>query len=152
MLHRGEHLAGLRKALLSGAWRQSLDYLLEHILFASDTLPHVNPKLKEKRLLVVFNPLDVPVAKKLHVNPYYTGLSDTARIREQGGTAKRLKLARDHSGKCLLATFVSRRETKAANRSKLQSARRDEKGVFIRCGPIPSKTAGNPLNKRNSLL
>ena len=39
---------------------------------------------------------------------------------------------------------ISLRETKAANRSKLQSARRDEKKVFIRCGPIPLKTAGNP--------
>ncbi len=38
---------------------------------------------------------------------------------------------------------ISLRETKAANRSKLQSARRDEKKVFIRCGPIPLKTAGN---------
>ena len=38
---------------------------------------------------------------------------------------------------------ISLRETKAANRSKLQSAWRDEKKVFIRCGPIPLKTAGN---------
>ena len=38
---------------------------------------------------------------------------------------------------------ISLRETKAANRSKLQATRRDEKKVFIRCGPIPLKTAGN---------
>ncbi len=38
---------------------------------------------------------------------------------------------------------ISLREMKAANRSKLHSAWRDEKKVFIRCGPIPLKTAGN---------
>ena len=38
---------------------------------------------------------------------------------------------------------ISLRETKAANRSKLQATRRDEKKVFIRCGPIPLKTAEN---------
>ena len=67
-----------------------------------DWMLHVNPKLQEKGLLVVFNPLSVPVAKKLHANLYYTGLSDIARIREQGGTAKRLKLARDHSVEVLV--------------------------------------------------
>ena len=39
---------------------------------------------------------------------------------------------------------ISLRETKAANRSKLQSSRRVGKMVFIRCGPIPLKTAENP--------
>ena len=62
-----------------------------------DWMLHVNPRLKEKGMLVVFNPLDVPVAKTLRVDLYYTGLTDTARVREQGGSAKRLKLARDHS-------------------------------------------------------
>ena len=38
---------------------------------------------------------------------------------------------------------ISLWETKAANSYKLQSARRDEKKVFIRCGLIPLKTAGN---------
>ena len=41
--------------------------------------------------------LDVPVAKTLRVDLYYTGLTDTARVLEKGGSAKRLKLARDHS-------------------------------------------------------
>ena len=62
-----------------------------------DWMLHVNPRLKEKGMLVVFNPLDVPVAKTLRVDLYYTGLTDTARVREQGGAVKRLKLARDHS-------------------------------------------------------
>ena len=62
-----------------------------------DWMLHVNPKLKEKGLLVVFNPLNEPVTKKLLVNLYYTGLTDSARIREQDGTAKRVKLARDYT-------------------------------------------------------
>jgi len=62
-----------------------------------DWMLHVNPKLKEKGMLVVFNPLDKPVTRSLRVNLYYTGLTATARIREQDGPAKRLKLARDYS-------------------------------------------------------
>jgi hypothetical protein len=62
-----------------------------------DWMLHVNPKLKEKGMLVVFNPMNEPVTKKLRVNLYYTGLSDSARIREQGGSAKRFKLARDYT-------------------------------------------------------
>ena len=62
-----------------------------------DWMLHVNPKLKEKGMLVVFNPLNEPVMKKLRVNLYYTGLSDSARIREKDGTAKRVKLARDYT-------------------------------------------------------
>lgn len=60
-----------------------------------DWMLHVNPKLKEKGLLAVFNPLDVPVTKTLRVNLYYTGLTDTARIREQDGAAQSFPLARD---------------------------------------------------------
>lgn len=62
-----------------------------------DWMLHVNPTLKEKGMLVVFNPLNEPVTKKLRVNLYYTGLTDSARIREQGSTAKRFKLARDYT-------------------------------------------------------
>jgi hypothetical protein len=62
-----------------------------------DWMLHVNPALKEKGLLVVFNPLNEPLARKLRVNLYYTGLTDRARVSEQGGTAKRYKLDRDHT-------------------------------------------------------
>ena len=62
-----------------------------------DWMLHINPRLKEKGMLVVFNPLNEPVTKTLRVNLYYTGLDGSARIREQGGTAKRYKLARDYS-------------------------------------------------------
>ena len=62
-----------------------------------DWMLHVNPKLKEKGMLVVFNPLNVAVTKKLRVNLYYTGLTTSARLREKGGAAKRFKLARDYT-------------------------------------------------------
>ncbi|MSU36773.1 MAG: alpha-galactosidase [Pedosphaera sp.] len=61
-----------------------------------DWMLHVNPKLKEKGLLVVFNPLNEPVSKTIRVNLYYTGLTNSARVREQRGTSKHLKLSRDY--------------------------------------------------------
>ena len=62
-----------------------------------DWMLHVNPKLKEKGMLAVFNPLNEPVTRKLRVNLYYTGLTTSARLREKGGAAKRFKLARDYT-------------------------------------------------------
>jgi hypothetical protein len=62
-----------------------------------DWMLHVNPKLREKGLLVVFNPLSEPVQQTLRVNLYYTGLTDTAQVRPEGGTASTVKLARDYT-------------------------------------------------------
>ena len=62
-----------------------------------DWMLHVNPKLKEKGLLVVFNPLDQPVTRNLRVNLHYTGLSGSTRILENGTAGKRLRLDQDQS-------------------------------------------------------
>lgn len=62
-----------------------------------DWMLHVNPQLKEKGMLVVFNPLNKTCTKTLRVNLYYTGLTETARIREQEGKARKFKLARDYT-------------------------------------------------------
>ena len=43
---------------------------------------------------MIHNPLDRPVGKTLTVPLYYTGLTETARIREQEGAAKTFKLDR----------------------------------------------------------
>jgi hypothetical protein len=59
-----------------------------------DWMLHVNPKLKEKGLLAVFNPLDRPLERTLRVGLYYTGLTGTAHIREEGGPAKAVQLDR----------------------------------------------------------
>jgi hypothetical protein len=55
---------------------------------------HVNPAGKEKGMLLVFNPLDQEVSQSLDIPLYYTGLTDTAKIREQEGVAKNFKLDR----------------------------------------------------------
>ena len=60
-----------------------------------DWMLHVNPSLKEKGMLVVFNPLNEPVRKVLKPNVYYTGLTHAARLRERGGKVQRLPVGRD---------------------------------------------------------
>jgi hypothetical protein len=62
-----------------------------------DWMLHVNPKLKEKGMLVVFNPLETAVTRKLRVNLYYTGLKVTARLVDADGTRTQAGIARDHT-------------------------------------------------------
>lgn len=62
-----------------------------------DWMLHVNPRLKEKGLLVAFNPLDETIERTLRVNLYYTGLDDKARIREQEDAPKEYAIGRDHT-------------------------------------------------------
>ena len=58
---------------------------------------HVRAANKEKGMLLVFNPLNEVVKKELTVPLYYTGLTDTAKIREQEGELKTCKLDREFS-------------------------------------------------------
>jgi len=62
-----------------------------------DWMLHVNPALREKGLLVVFNPLDEPVARTLRVNLYYTGLTNRVRVREGDGQARVMTLDRAYA-------------------------------------------------------
>jgi hypothetical protein len=62
-----------------------------------DWMLHVNPRLKHKGMLVVFNPLKEPVTQTLRVPLYYTGLQSEARISHEGAEPKTAKLARDYS-------------------------------------------------------
>ena len=48
-------------------------------------------------MLVVFNPLETPVQRTIHANLYYTGLVDSAKIREGEGEPREYQLARDYS-------------------------------------------------------
>jgi hypothetical protein len=59
-----------------------------------DFILHVNPQLKIKGMAIVYNPLEQAVKKQLKLPLYYTGLSKTARIREQRGKSKKYKLDR----------------------------------------------------------
>ncbi len=62
-----------------------------------DCILHVNSQLKRKGLAMVYNPLDRAVSKELKLPLYYTGLRDTAMIRERGGKAERYKLDRQYT-------------------------------------------------------
>jgi hypothetical protein len=62
-----------------------------------DGLLHVNPVLKEKGLAFVFNPLDQPIQRKLKLPLYYTGLTESASIREKDGVARHVTLSRDYA-------------------------------------------------------
>jgi len=43
---------------------------------------HVFPFIEEKGLLILYNPLSVPIKKEIRINLYYTGLENKARISE----------------------------------------------------------------------
>ena len=57
---------------------------------------HVNPQLQEKGFLLVFNPTDEVIRKKIKVPLYYTGIQKKAHIREQEHKAKTYKLDREY--------------------------------------------------------
>lgn len=61
-----------------------------------DYMMHVNPELKEKGFLLVFNPTDKTIKKKITAPLYYTGLSANANIREQEGKPEKVKLNREY--------------------------------------------------------
>jgi len=62
-----------------------------------DCMMHINPRLKQKGLAMVFNPLDHAVTRTLRLPLYYTGLSDTAVIRRDEGQAASYKLDRQYN-------------------------------------------------------
>jgi hypothetical protein len=62
-----------------------------------DCMLHVNPRLKQKGLAMVFNPLLQPVKQTLKLPLYYTGLSDTASIRREEGPSVSYKLDRQYN-------------------------------------------------------
>jgi hypothetical protein len=61
-----------------------------------DAVVHVNPGLKEKGLLMVFNPTEAPIEKELMVPLYFTGLAGTARVREKEGPSRKFRLDREY--------------------------------------------------------
>lgn len=81
--------------------RPILDSDLIHVRRADgreiDCMMHVNPNLKEKGLAMVYNPTGQRVRKNLKLNLYYTGLTDSAMIREKDGKPRRYTLDRDYS-------------------------------------------------------
>jgi hypothetical protein len=62
-----------------------------------DWILHVNPTLPTRGLLMVYNPLAEAVERTLKVNLYYTGLKESARIREQENPINEIRINRDYT-------------------------------------------------------
>jgi hypothetical protein len=59
-----------------------------------DCMLHVNPRIREKGLAMVYNPTGREIERPLALPLYYSGLTDTARIREREGTPREYPLDR----------------------------------------------------------
>jgi len=62
-----------------------------------DGIMHVNPQLKEKGFVMLYNPLDEPITRTIKLPLYYTGLKTVAKIREKESALKTYNLSRDYS-------------------------------------------------------
>ncbi len=62
-----------------------------------DWIFHANPALSNKGMLVIYNPLDRDVERMISLDLYYTGLTDTANVQEQGSNSKRFRLSRKYT-------------------------------------------------------
>ncbi len=58
---------------------------------------HVNSRLAERALAVIYNPLNVPIERSIRLPLYYTGLTMGAILRREDGTTEQFALARDYS-------------------------------------------------------
>lgn len=61
-----------------------------------DGILHVDPKLKTRGMMLVYNPLKERVIRQLNIPLYYTGLDKTALISVNGGKAKKYTLNRNY--------------------------------------------------------
>lgn len=80
--------------------RAILDADIIHISRADgrrpDAILHVNPANEEKGLLMVYNPVDSVVKQNLTINVYYTGLTHTASVSENGGKEVKYHINRSY--------------------------------------------------------
>jgi hypothetical protein len=80
--------------------RQILDADIIHIRRPDgrdyDAILHVDPQGKEKGLLMIYNPLNEPINRKIRINLYYTGLKNQAKITDEKGVSGVLKIDNDH--------------------------------------------------------
>ncbi len=64
-----------------------------------DGLMHVNPALKNKGLVMLYNPLKEKITRTIKLPLYYTGLTEKAKIKEKDGVATGYVLGRDYTVK-----------------------------------------------------
>lgn len=58
---------------------------------------HVNPALKEKGLVMLFNPTSVKMVKSITLPLYYTGLDSVAKVRQSNGAVSQYRLDRNYA-------------------------------------------------------
>jgi hypothetical protein len=58
---------------------------------------HVNPRLKERGLAMLYNPLSEPIDRRIRLPLYYTGLTGRALVRQETGRLEEIALGRDYS-------------------------------------------------------
>lgn len=68
-----------------------------------DGIMHVNPALKQKGLVMLYNPLKEPITRKIKLPLYYTGLTKEANIRTQEGKATKYMLDRNYNVELTIA-------------------------------------------------
>ncbi len=61
-----------------------------------DGILHVNPQLKTKGLMMLYNPLKEKITRTIKIPLYYTGATTTVMISEQGGKKVQKKLDRKY--------------------------------------------------------
>jgi putative alpha-galactosidase len=58
---------------------------------------HVSPTEKERGLAMFYNPTSEVMKRRIKLPLYYTGLTETASIREQEGMPASYRLGRDYT-------------------------------------------------------
>lgn len=81
--------------------RRILDSDIIHLRRADgrdyDAILHVDPVGEEKGLLMIYNPLNETIKRKIRINLYYTGLKTEALVIGEHGDAYKLPINRDYN-------------------------------------------------------
>ena len=91
--------------------RKILDGDIIHVRRADgrdyDAILHVDPEGAEKGLLMIYNPLNVPIHRKIRVDLYYCGLKNSTSVIGLSGSARTISL--DPAGRVWLEFHIAAR-------------------------------------------
>ncbi len=62
-----------------------------------DGIMHVDPALKEKGLILLYNPLKTKIIRTIQLPVYYTGLKDVATLAEKGLNPQKYKIGKNYT-------------------------------------------------------